>query len=157
MKGFVYFAEAARALSGRKFRFVAAGMSAMSDEFMAKYTDYIDFVGHVSQGRMAELYSASSVLVFPTLCDGFGSVQLEAMSRGVPVLATKNCGEVVQDGYNGFLLDLRSTESIVSRLERIQEDVGLWKQLSLGAQMTAQYFNEARYENELLSQNVIDV
>jgi glycosyltransferase involved in cell wall biosynthesis len=41
--------------------------------------------GHVSLAELAELYRRASVLVFPSLYEGFGQPPLEAMACGLPV------------------------------------------------------------------------
>jgi glycosyltransferase involved in cell wall biosynthesis len=48
--------------------------------------------------------------------EGLGLVILEAMSQGLPVIATK-CGgpeEVIEDGINGYLVDYSNDENIVN-------------------------------------------
>lgn len=44
----------------------------------------------VSSDRLAWLYATATVLVVPSLAEGFGQVYLEAMARGCPVLGTPN-------------------------------------------------------------------
>jgi glycosyltransferase involved in cell wall biosynthesis len=60
---------------------------------------HVHFTGYISDGELAELLSAAFALVFPSLWEGFGLPAVEAMSCGVPVLASR-CGslpEVVGD------------------------------------------------------------
>ena len=44
-------------------------------------------------------------MILPTLSDGFALTQLEALSYGCPVIASRFCGDVVRPGINGWLLD----------------------------------------------------
>ena len=52
----------------------------------------------------ARFYREADVFLFPTLSDGFGLTQLEAQAWRLPVIASRFCGDVVQDGVNGLLL-----------------------------------------------------
>ena len=63
------------------------------------------FHGSTTREELFDAYRRAAVLVFPTLCDGFGAVVTEAMSRGLPVITTPNAGasSFVQEGVNGFI------------------------------------------------------
>ena len=52
------------------------------------------FHGNVSPEEVQKAYREAHVLVFPTLCDGFGMVVPEAMAAGCAVITTKNAGPV---------------------------------------------------------------
>jgi len=61
---------------------------------------HVHFTGYVSDPDLAELLNASDALVFPSLWEGFGLPAVEAMSCGIPVLASNRGGslpEVVGD------------------------------------------------------------
>ena len=57
-------------------------------------------------------YRDADVFIFPTLSDGFGLTQLEAQAWKLPVIASRYCGEVVRDGFNGAVLEEVSGGSI---------------------------------------------
>jgi alpha-maltose-1-phosphate synthase len=63
--------------------------------------------------------SQNDVMVFPSLFEGFGLVLLEAMSVGVPVVATPHGGapECISDGRDGFIVPIRDVEAIAEKLE----------------------------------------
>ncbi len=50
--------------------------------------DYVDFVSGVPDERIVELYSEAELAVVPSLYEGFSLPAIEAMSCGVPVVAT---------------------------------------------------------------------
>lgn len=75
--------------------------------------------GSVPRGDVQAYYDAADIFLFPTRSDGFGLTQLESLAAGVPVIASKNCGNVVQNGENGLLIDEMSVDSVASALLRL--------------------------------------
>jgi len=63
------------------------------------------FVGFQHGEDLARYVAASDVMVFPSLTDTFGLVNLEAMASGVPVAAFPVTGpiDVIEDGLTGAL------------------------------------------------------
>ena len=72
--------------------------------------------GPVTRKRAAEFYRNADVFILPTLSDGFAITQLEAQGHGLPVIASKNCGKVVENGLNGMILDEPSPTCIAAAL-----------------------------------------
>jgi glycosyltransferase involved in cell wall biosynthesis len=68
-----------------------------------------------------EVYVRSSVLVHPSLSDGFGYVVAEAMASGIPVIVTPNAGasELVIDGHNGYIVPARDRDALRDRLAHL--------------------------------------
>jgi glycosyltransferase involved in cell wall biosynthesis len=48
-------------------------------------TNYVQFLGHLSQAELRIAYEASDCIIYPTMCEGFGRVCLEAMATGTPL------------------------------------------------------------------------
>ena len=55
-------------------------------------TPGVVFHGSVPQPELYAAYEAADVLVFPTLCDGFGLVVAESLAHGLPVITTDQAG-----------------------------------------------------------------
>ena len=72
----------------------------------------------ISCGDPRPAYEQSSILVHPSLQDGFALVVAEAMAYGLPVIVTENTGakEKVLDGENGFVIPVRDVGSIKEKL-----------------------------------------
>ena len=82
----------------------------------------IQWVGPVSRSDVMTHYRQSDVLVFPSFSDGFGMAQIEAQGWRLPVIASRSCGRVVEDGVNGLLLDDVSPATIASALRKVTAD-----------------------------------
>lgn len=86
-------------------------------------------LGWVNKSRMTELYSKAHIVVIPS-CSVTGVQEatsisaLEAMSYGIPVIATAVGGlrEIFNDGVNGLLIPERSIQAIVSAVNRLIDD-----------------------------------
>ena len=68
------------------------------------------------------LYRGSDVFLFPTLSDGFGLTQLEALGHGLPVIASRHCGQVVEDRVSGLVLPEVSPEAIADAIMQLVRD-----------------------------------
>ncbi len=149
-KGFHVLVEASRAL-GREFEFTAVGESRMLEDYLRSAAYRFRLTGRLSrQGVIAELGKAD-VLVFPTLSDGFGLVQLEAMAAGVPVIATSNCGAVVQQGVNGLVVPAGDPDALEKALRRLHDDRVLLAEMSAAAPARACEFSSERHLTALLA------
>lgn len=79
----------------------------------------VEWVGAVSRSEVMRHYRDSDVLVFPSHSDGFGMAQVEAQVRGLPVVASRHCGDVVDDGVTGIVLPGVTAHEIASALRRV--------------------------------------
>ncbi|WP_291275028.1 glycosyltransferase family 4 protein [Flavobacterium sp.] len=77
------------------------------------------YVGIVTREETNQFYKASDVFLFPTFSDGFGLTQLEAMSWQLPVVATRQCGEVVTHEHDGWILDNINADALVALLKNL--------------------------------------
>ena len=73
----------------------------------------------VSKSLLFELYREADVLIFPTLCDGFGMVVTEAFSQGLPVITTSRAGaaDFVRSGENGIIIPAADADAIARALD----------------------------------------
>jgi glycosyltransferase involved in cell wall biosynthesis len=70
-----------------------------------KPADGVDWLGIVPPDRMAEVYRAADLFIFPTRYESFGLVIIEAMAAGLPVIVSDNIGAgIVTDGRNGVVV-----------------------------------------------------
>ena len=143
-KGFHVYASAAR-IAGKGFEFISIGRSSLRDGYAESVRDIITMLGHLPQSEVYAQMKAADAFVFPTLSDGFGMVQLEAMSAGLPVIATAKCGAVVRDGIDGFIVPTGDAQAIATSLIRLREDVQLYEGMSQAAAVRSTDFSPASH------------
>jgi glycosyltransferase involved in cell wall biosynthesis len=95
----------------------------------------------------AEVYGSCSVLVHPSLSDGFGYVVAEAMACGVPVIVTTATGaaDLVRDGENGYLVPPGDAAAIRDRLDHLSKSPGLLRQMGQKARESAAELTPERF------------
>jgi glycosyltransferase involved in cell wall biosynthesis len=118
----------------------------------------VRFLGEV--GNVPELLARSSLLVLPSLTEGISLTLLEAMARGLPVVATRVGGnpEVVEEGVTGFLVPARRPQDLAERMVYLLRRPDLAREMGRQARQRVEaHFRVsdmvARYEalyNELL-------
>ena len=82
----------------------------------------IRVLGYVTDAVLEDLYSRASVFAFPSLDEGFGMPVLDAMARGLPVLASNVSAIPEVAGDAALLVDPADTTSIAEGLRRLTED-----------------------------------
>ena len=82
----------------------------------------IHFPGYVSDAERQRLYGEASVLVLPSLDEGFGMTALEAMTVGLPVVASNRGALPEVVGEAGMLVDPEDVRSLSSALEQVLSD-----------------------------------
>jgi glycosyltransferase involved in cell wall biosynthesis len=99
-------------------------------------------VGTVTDAELAGWYAAADVLCYPSLVEGFGLVTIEAMSQGLPVVASdiEVFGEYLTDGANALLPEAGNPHALAAALHRVLSDVALRDRLRAGGEATAQSY-----------------
>ncbi len=89
--------------------------------------DRVIFVGRVPQDRVALYLRAADLFVLNTRYEGLSHTILEAMDVGLPVIATAVGGnmELIEDGVNGFLVEVDDRRQIVSAVRKLLYDRNL--------------------------------
>lgn len=149
-KGIPYLVEAARQLVGQPVRFLVAGPSGIRAEAMRAAPPNIQWLGQVPRSEAARLYQSADVFVLPTLSDGFAITQVEALAHGLPVIATPNCGDVVEDGRTGFLVPARDATALAAAITRFVRDPKLAAALRPACLESAARFSVDAFGERLL-------
>ena len=84
----------------------------------------VRFEGFRQYGELPGYYAGAGAFVHPAHEEPWGLVVNEAMASGLPVLVSRRCGcagDLVAEGENGFLLDLRDVGEMAGKLRQVAE------------------------------------
>jgi glycosyltransferase involved in cell wall biosynthesis len=95
------------------------------------------FTGHVD--NVDEYLQASDCFVFPTEYEALSNCLLEAISCGLPCIATKTGGniDVINHEENGLLFDVNDEEGLYKAFKIILDDSNKTKKLAIQSRKTA--------------------
>src|SRR6185312_6443262 len=105
----------------------------------------IEFLGYASLDEKMKIIATSNALVFPSLCEGFGLVILEAFSQRKPVLVSniRPMSDVISDGKNGFVLDPYDEKSWAGHLLKLIKNPSQVLEMGReGSKLLADSFNQ---------------
>jgi len=98
-----------------------------------------------------EQFRKSDVLIFPTLCDGFGMVVTEAWACGLPVITTDCAGasDLLRPGQNGMLIRSGDASAIAQSIEWCLAHRSELRDMREGATSTAANWQWSHYRSAL--------
>jgi glycosyltransferase involved in cell wall biosynthesis len=117
------------------------------------YEDRFRFLGYVSRERLIEVYQNATIFLLPSHYEGLPTVLLEAMSCGLPVVATAVSGtlDVISNGENGILIPPKNPKFMANAILTLLDDGQLRRQLGVAARKTI----EERYTWKLISEKIL--
>lgn len=151
-KGSHYLAQAARLLEKRRvpcqIRVVGAVSSRVAaDPRFAGPT----YIGPVPRTDIREEFLRADAFVLPTLAEGSATAHIEALACGLPVVTTPNCGTLIRDGVEGFIVPIRGATALADRIEAIVTNRQLRAEMSLRArELALREHTWERYEERLI-------
>jgi len=148
-KGMLEFIELARHLPQFNFELVIGEKQHDIQQFFTK--NKIDFPQNLTltarQSDVIPLYQRASLLLNLSnkkfVVETFGLTALEAMTAGLPVVVPTVGGiaEIVENGVNGYKIDVQELGKIEQQIKIILSDFELYKTLSNNALKTSQNFD----------------
>jgi hypothetical protein len=148
-KGIQYLVEAAKLLRNEPVYFDVVGPAGISDDAIKLAPANMVFHGRVNRDEAAGWYERADVFALPTLSDGFAITQIEAMAHGLPVIATPNCGEVVTDGVDGFVVPARDAAALAEAIRRYLKEPELLRLQRGAALAKSKQFTLEKLEERL--------
>ncbi|MEH2416553.1 glycosyltransferase family 4 protein [Nostoc sp.] len=153
-KGVQYLLPAWKDLKLKNAELVLVGQNLFPAGWLEQYKDICRHVPSVPHLLLNQYYSSASVLVFPSLIEGFGLVLLEAMSCGIPVITTFNTAgpDILTDGVEGFIIPIRDVEALKEKLEWCYSHPQELAEMGRAARRKAEELNWGVYRQRLANQ-----
>ena len=107
----------------------------------------VKVLGKLAPAELRQAYQSASVFVFPTFYDGFGMVLLEAMSSGLPIIATPNCAapELIHDGRAGLVFPTGDSAALCSAMADVCANHSVWAKRGVAAREIAKSYTWETY------------
>jgi glycosyltransferase involved in cell wall biosynthesis len=124
-------------------RFILAGVASsqsFADRLRSyivsnKLHEYVQMPGGVIGEQKEKLMASSDIFVFPSYFryEVFGTVNIEAMGFGLPVISSKEgaISETVEDGVSGFIIDPKSPEDIADKISILVNNPDLRQKMGI--------------------------
>ena len=107
----------------------------------------IKVVERLDDTELARALEDSDLFVLPSIAEGFAHAIAEAMSCGLPVIATPNsmAADFIEDGVNGFIVPIRSSDAIEEKLAWCLKHIDELKDMGRNAAKKIQGYTWARF------------
>ena len=138
-KGLVYLIKAVDKLS-KKYQQLELKIMGDGEGERARLEEIVDklnlrgrvvFLGRIPREKTFSYYQEADVFVLPSLNEGMSNAMLEALATGLPILATDTGGskELIMEGENGYIIEMKNAQDIADKLEKIINDFELKKKM----------------------------
>lgn len=156
-KGALEFTRLSQMLPKYNFIWVINDEQTYIDSFIKEY--HITIHDNLSifprQNNVTPFYNRCSLVLNLSnkekFIETFGLTALEAMANGIPVIVPTEGGiaEMVQDGINGYKIDVQELDKIADRISHILSDKSLFCRLSTNALQYSKQFNAANMTEQI--------
>lgn len=111
----------------------------------------VHWVGGVARSQAADYYRQADLFILPTYSDGFALTQLEAVAWNLPLVVSACCGQVVEQGVNGVILQTIDSASIASALKKCLDNPQMLSTMSSQAKLSDFTLKKLRERMENIS------
>ena len=90
------------------------------------------------------------VYVFPSLLEGSSKSIYEAMSHSMPCIVTENSGSIIENGQEGYVINIANENEIRSKMKKFKKDSSLIKKMGKRAYKKSESFSWDFYSKSVL-------
>lgn len=129
------------------------GKNHLPETFTHSLGNNVIFFGNIPRADLMDLYTKAHAFVLPTLADGFGMVITEAMSRGLPVIATQNCAgpDLITSGQDGLIIPANDQNALAETLNWCIMNPIRLAEMGIEAKNRAKKYSWAEYRKNLVN------
>ena len=153
-KGVPYLLDAVHPWHGSSLELIFVGpIDEDVRRLLAAQRGLLRLIPATSQTALASYYASASMLVLPSVADGFGMVVTEAMARGLPVIVSDHVGaaELVHDGVDGFVVPYANAAALRERISFLHEHPAEREAMGRAARAHVSAFTWRHYGDGLLA------
>lgn len=123
-KGLSYLFDACRSLGSNVELTIIGTLPLQPCAALEAELKKVRWIPSCPHAQVLEEMANHDVFVFPSLFEGFGLVLLEAMAMGLPIITTAHTAgpDLCDDGQEGFIVPIRSTDAIAEKLDLLQRE-----------------------------------
>ena len=154
-KGISYLLQAFKELEneGENISLTMAGRGIMDYELVKSYElKCLETHVNLPLEKLVELMQESDVFVFPSICEGFGLVLIQAMATGMPLITTYNTSgpDFIEEGKDGFLIEAQDIEAIKNKVRYFLQNPEEVKRMGQNAILKSKDFTWERFSSEII-------
>lgn len=103
----------------------------------------ITFTGVLKGEALQKAYADADVFCLPSIEEGLALVLGEALSFGLPIIATVNTGasDIITDGREGFIVPIRDPDGLFEKLQVFADDENLRLRMQASARAKSEQLN----------------
>jgi glycosyltransferase involved in cell wall biosynthesis len=120
-------------------------------DFFSQLIDDEHIIYHGESDNVIEIMKDMNIVVLPSYREGIPRVLLEAMALGKPIIGTNapGCKDVIIEGYNGLLCEVKSVEDLALKINQILE-MSYDERKTMG--LNGRKLVESRFDQEIISE-----
>lgn len=117
-----------------------------------KLSDNLILVGELDYNDLPKYYSASDIVIFPSLFEGFGIPILESMSCGKALIASRTgaAEDIIKDGEDGLLFKVGDYLNLFKKIKLLVENNNKRIEIGENARKKALQYSWDKIANEYL-------
>jgi len=129
---------------GARFVLVGGGRDEAMLKEAAAGLDNVVFTGYVDD--VGNYLAAFDAFIYPSRHEGLGSILLDALEFGLPIVATAVGGipEIIEDGVNGSLCQPDEIDALTNAVLRLRRDLDFCQRVGTVNKNKAEDFSPAR-------------
>ena len=150
-KGGEYLLKAIKILNNKKIPCQLTVVGGINEalQLIEKYPlPNVYYTGVLPQDKLKEYLGESDIYVFPSLCEGCAQSGMEALSAGLPVIATRESGLPIVHKQSGYIIPSKNENAIVDAVISIINNEEMRKKMgTAAAKMMDNYTWESYAQN----------